>query len=566
MPTAGTITVKETLDLLDGDFKGLSEGVAHGAYAFWLGSGISRERVVGLDGVLKKLIEFLRTQVTAASDCRFRKALDQILGMASLSAEERKGIDYANPISKWPCGRDLLNRLWNQYSKVLSVELPNEGLDYLLWVGLDFKNTFASQSADVEHLAIGMLALEGAVTELATANWDGLLEAAMTELGHDDSFYRITVTGDDLRGPATAARLYKFHGCALRAIEFEDQYRPLLVARSAQITAWMANDTYKITRNQLEALVQRARTLMIGMSAQDENIKNLFGQANAQKGWKWTDAPTPIVFSAQELGGDQKDLLNVAYGTDYEPNRVNIAAQACLQAYAKPLLLALLLNVLGRKLQVLASDIVAPGLDASAHARIADGITELRDKAAVGAEIDRHNFVKQLAGSVARTRHQLQNGLSPAGTPVYFPLDVQPAHLMKGKLALYSSGMREAAAALGLIGLETKAAVWTPAVDASTEVRSGALRIVTPTAEARVFFAANDETITSLMDCGAFSEDDSDVVVICAKRVTERQPRSPRARLRGGKITPRLIAFGPLLAKASDMDVLRKEFRNEVGL
>ena len=35
----------------------------------------------------------------------------------------------------------------------------------------------------------------------------------------------------------------------------------------------MSNDTFKIVRDQLRALVQRSRTLMIGMSAQDVNIQ-----------------------------------------------------------------------------------------------------------------------------------------------------------------------------------------------------------------------------------------------------------------------------------------------------
>jgi hypothetical protein len=291
-------------------------------------------------------------------------------------------IDLGQPSSTWASLPDLLGRLWNQYSDVLSVEIGSKPLDYLLWVGLDFANTFATQDADAEHLAIGMLALEGAVTNLATSNWDGLLEAAMEELGYPDSFFRITVTGEDRRGPATAAVLYKFHGCALRAIEDEDRYRPLVVARSAQVTAWMSSTTFKIVRDQLEALIQRSRTLMIGMSAQDENIKNLFGQVGAQKGWKWTDEPTPIVFSAEELGDDQKNLLIVAYGDDYEPNREVICEVARLQAYAKPLLLALLLNVLATKLQVLASDVTAPGLDRSARTSIADGITHLRNRVA----------------------------------------------------------------------------------------------------------------------------------------------------------------------------------------
>ena len=47
VPTAATITMKETLDLLDGPYLAVSEGVTEGRYAFWLGSGISRERVIG---------------------------------------------------------------------------------------------------------------------------------------------------------------------------------------------------------------------------------------------------------------------------------------------------------------------------------------------------------------------------------------------------------------------------------------------------------------------------------------------------------------------------------------
>lgn len=566
MPTAGTITVKETLDLLDGAFQGLSDSIAQGGYAFWLGSGISRERVVGLDGVLEKLIDFLRTHTTADPACPYGKALEKILGMASPSADERKEIDLARPVATWACRKALLGRLWNQYSKVLSVEVPPESLDYLLWVGVDFRNTFSNQNPDAEHLAIGMLALEGTVTELATANWDGLLEGAMKALGHSDTFYRVTVTGDDLRGAAAAAKLYKFHGCALRAIEDEGKYRPLLVARSAQITSWMGNDTFKITRDQLEALIQRARTLMIGLSAQDENIKNLFGQVNAHKGWNWKDEPAPIVFSANELGDDQKDLLSVAYGKEYEANREAIWKSACLQAYAKPLLLALLLNVLTTKAKILASDIVAPGLGDDGHARIAHGLTHLRDRAAQGADDDRLMFAKGLAGGLARARHQLQNGSSPAGLAAYFPVDEQPAHLMKGKLGLASTGQREAAAAMGLIGLECEATAWAPGVDDPAEIRSGALRVSSATAEARIFFAANDDNITSLMECGAFDEDDDDVVVICSRRVTERQQRNPRSRLRSGKIAPRLIAFGPMLAGAPSLAGLREAFRDEVGL
>lgn len=567
MPTAASISIAETLSLLDGQYSGVGEGVAKGSYAFWLGSGISRDRVIGLDGVLAKLLEFLRLNATPAIDCKYGLALAKITDLAAPSDEERADIDLTQPASNWPCLPNLLKRLWNQYSAVLSVEIAGERLDHLLWVGLDFPNTFGAQPADAEHLAIGMLALEGTVTELATANWDGLLEAAMHELGHDETFYRITVTGEDLRNPAAAAILYKFHGCALRAIASENNYRPLLVARSAQITGWKSNDTFKIVRDQLGALVQRSRTLMIGMSAQDENIKHLFATANAHKGWKWTDKPTPIVFSAQDLGDHQKDLLNVAYGeADYEAHRDEICKEARLQAYGKPLLLALVLNMLAAKLEVLASDVEAPSLDGGAQATIASGIRHLRDRVAAADDGDRLALAKSIASGVARARHQLQNGTSDPGTQQYFPLDGEPAPRMKNKLALKASGQREAAVALGLIGLDEHAASWESSIDDPAAPQSGALRLTSPNGSARVFLAANDDVITSLLECGAFDENDGDAVVICSGRVAGRQQRSPSGDRRDGSTAPRYVALRPMLNDAGDIDDLRDRFRGEIAL
>jgi len=567
LPTALTISVKETLDLLDGSFLGVSRGFVEGQYALWLGSGISRDRVIGLDGVLAKLIEFLRANATADADCAYRKALEEVVSMAKPSPEENAAIDFSQPAINWPCLPSLLTRLWKQYADVLSVEVGTEKLDYLLWVGLDFSSTFASQDPDAEHLAIGMLALEGVITDLATANWDGLLEAGMRELGWDEKFYRITVTGQDLRGPAAAAVLYKFHGCALRAIEHEDDYRPLLIARAAQITGWMSNGTFRVVRDQLRALAQRSRTLMIGMSAQDKNIQHLFGQVGAQQGWKWTDQPTPIVFSAQELGTDQKDVLNVAYGQEvYEHNRIAICEAACLPAYGKPLLLGLLLTALAAKLQTLASDVHAPALDAAAHQAIASGIKRLRDRVAEAGNGDRLDLAKRIAAGLARGRFQVENGVSLPGTLPYFPIDSRPPHQMKGMPRTVATGLREAAAALGLIGLADLAVEWTASVDDPTDSRSGALRLTSSNATARVFFAANDENITSLMDYGAFDEDDPDVVVICSRKVSDRQQRSPKARLRGGKVGPRYLAFGPMAADAGSLADLQYNFRSEISV
>jgi hypothetical protein len=56
IPNAATISIADTLKLLDEDFKELAVGVAKGEYALWLGSGISRERVPGLRIVVRRLL------------------------------------------------------------------------------------------------------------------------------------------------------------------------------------------------------------------------------------------------------------------------------------------------------------------------------------------------------------------------------------------------------------------------------------------------------------------------------------------------------------------------------
>ena len=57
-PNAGTISILETLNLLDGSFNSFAKGVAEGKYAFWLGSGISRERFPMLPDLIEKVLEW----------------------------------------------------------------------------------------------------------------------------------------------------------------------------------------------------------------------------------------------------------------------------------------------------------------------------------------------------------------------------------------------------------------------------------------------------------------------------------------------------------------------------
>lgn len=517
MPTAKTITIAETIDLLDGPLSSFSEGFQAGLYALWLGSGISRERVVGLDGVLAKLLENLRLRITGA-DCEHHRAFNRILGFAELSADEMAHIDLNQTVASWPIHAVLIDRLWDKYSKVLGTEVQGQPFDYLLWDVLDFPTTFAAQKADAEHLTIAMLVLEGVVSDLATANWDGLLEAAMVELGRPNETFRVAVTGGDLHGPPGIGTLYKFHGCANRAIENEAVYRPLLVAREAAITHWAQNQRFTQIREQLRALIARSRTLMIGLSGQDTNIQQLFG-AN---GWVWNSVPVPIVFAAQDLSDGQKSILEGAYQGDYEANRDQIRADATLPAFGKPLLLGLLLSTLFGKLVACVGLLTSPVVGVAGKQTLVEGLKALERAAARAGNADRYECARTIARLIGRVSEQFLGGPGSAGHRPYMPLSSQPAHLMQHDPAIGFSGRPEAAAALGLIGQGLAADRWSVAVDDPEQPTSGALRLIAPAAGARVFFAANDENINQLVASGAFDEEDSDVVVICSRKVTPR--------------------------------------------
>ena len=99
--------------------------------------------------------------------------------------------------------------------------------------------TYANPSTtpDAEHLCIALLVAEGVASDIASANWDGLLEKAVSELGNGAAL-TVIVRPEDTRGAQARSRLYKFHGCAVRARDDAPNYRNKLVARHQQINRW----------------------------------------------------------------------------------------------------------------------------------------------------------------------------------------------------------------------------------------------------------------------------------------------------------------------------------------
>jgi len=571
MPTAFTITVRETLDLLDGPFAGLAEGVAQGQYAFWLGSGISRDRVDDLKGVVERVLTHLRDRIDPGNGaCAYRAALEEALDLAHLSPADRAQVDVARPIDEWPVRATVLVNLTREYSRLLDIRVAGHAeADYLLWDVVNVPVTFAPAHAipDCEHFCLAILLLEGVVADIPTANWDGLIEAAVDQLTDAaGTSLRVCVIPDDFREPPLLGRLLKFHGCAVRAGADAGTYRPLLIARYSQIIGWPHNNDYDLMRLQLVNLAATKRTLMIGLSAQDVNIQSMFGEARALMTWTWPCDPPAHIFAENALGQDQRTILRVVYRADYDVNVAAIESSALFQAYAKPALIGLVLHVLGKKLCVFARNVEAPHLSAPERAALGQGIIGLRNKVSVRAEPERLTFIMALLRAWTQAMSLFQTG-NPAGSVRYKALSGAPAHRIPADANLATSGVRELAAALAVMGLGDHAGNWNVEGTDPVDPRTGALRLVSGPSTTRVFFAANDRAGVQLEINSLVAPGDTDALVIHSTSPVPKMARSPLAAPgRTGHTGLRNVGMAELLREATSSANLLERFREEAVL
>ena len=550
----------------------MATAVSRGQYAFWLGSGISRDRVADLRQVIRRVLVHLHERIDAANPaCRYRRALNEALQFAQLSPDERAALDTTRPVGDWPILDTILQRLASNYARLLDVRVAGEPPDYLLWEAVDVVTTFAPAHAepDCEHLCVGMLAIEGVLPEVATANWDGLIEAGVEELtGGLVEVLRVCVRPDDFRGLRLRTRLLKFHGCAVRARLDPANYRPLIVARLSQITGWPHNPDFAVMRDQLATLAITQPTLMIGLSAQDTNIQDIFAAAQARMQWPWPSVPPAQVFAEDAIGQDQRNVLRCVYRDAYDVNTAAIEASALLRAYAKPLLVALVLYVVCAKLGAFVALAEAPHLSQAEREDIQQGIRLLRNRVGAAADGNRLDFIRSLVRALSRGLAVFREGRPPAAdSTVYAAIGLSPLHQIGGDPDLATSGMRECAAAIGLFGLGDMPNGWALDFGRSPNGKDGVLTAGPAGHRARIYFAANTESALQLEIGGIVSDADGDAVVVHSTAHVPRQARSPRVPPgRTGRPSPRHVNMRDLLRESATLADLQHRFREEAAL
>ena len=573
-PTAADISVTQALALLDGPFAELAQGVAERRYALWLGSGISRGRVDDLKAVINRVLTYLHANANFGNpDCTYVRALDEAIGLAQLSDEERAAFDPTQPIADWALLPTIVDRLRNSYARLLDIRIDDHPADHLLWDVVDVAGTFAGAALepDCEHLCAALLIIEGGFANIASANWDGLIELAVDELsGGAGDILRVCVRDGDFRKPALRARLMKFQGCAVRARDDPANYRALLVGLQSQIVAWREDQGVAVMRQTLINLTTVSPTLMIGLSAQDANIQAVFVKGQATMAWDWPSDPPAYVFAEEVLGPDQTTLLKCVYRDAYDANRQAIETGAQIRAFAKPLLTALVLHFLWRKLSVFLQSAPAPHLQPPDFDGLAAALLHLRDRVASLAEPDRLAFIRAFIQETGRALSLFREGrLIEPGAPAYRPLGIEPVNQIAGDPSLVTSGLPELAVALGLLGVGEAEGEWTIARADPAQPTSGALQ-VKPTGGVvaqRLFFVANTEVALQLKLSGLVRDDEPDVVIVYSTAPAPRQPRSPRlAPGRTGARATREVGIRSLLSDSSSLVELKTRFREEAVL
>lgn len=570
-PKAETISITEVLALLDGEFRDFAKGVADGRYAFWLGSGISLFRFPGLKDLVVKVLEYLRSRVDPRKDdCPFKVGLDRALNLANLSDAEKARIEIGVAAKDWPVIGLLRDRLSGQYAAFLNIDIDGQPLDLLVWEGVDVAGTYGDDAIapDAEHYAIALLIKEGLVSDLPSANWDGLIEKSVGELGSVQDELKVCVRSEDLQAPDRRATLIKFHGCAIRARGDDATYREYLVGAQRQIDSWGKPDSN--TRGIAQYLVTVATTkptLMMGFSAQDANIRTVFGLAKATQTWPWPGELPAYVMAEETIGEAQRALLSNVYNDKFDGgDRAAIVKSAHIQVYAKPLLTALILWTGASKLQR-AARLGDFDLTNELADWVDEGILTLRDHAAAANDGDHLGFVRGLIEGVTRTKRISLSGKSDPGLSRYEPLTQVPIGRMVQDLETETNGLAETAIIAATLAKGVEAGAWSLGPPETSDNGAGTATLSAGARTERIFVLAKPEAEIALYASEAVLEEDDDVVLIHARPTQERLQRSSsRAPGRTGDVGPRKVIMANLISETATPAELMNRFRLELGL
>ena len=578
-PTADRISVREVLAKFEAEFATVAQAVENAEFALWVGSGISRN-APRLGDVIEQALEFLRARaVQPATADIYRPALEEALTLAEMDLADLSS-QFLTPFVDWPQRNAIIDKLWNNYSRVLDIRIRDEPADFILWEAVDIRAAFADPAPPAaEHLCIAILILEGAVGTIVSANWDSFIEAAFAKLSPGgNGVLQVAVGPDQLRGAAGRTRLLKFHGCVVCAAEDPDTFREYLTGSHTQITEWTDKPNFTAMRNAMVNVATNEKSLVVGLSIQDNNLQSIFSIAKQANPWPWPCSPDAPghVFCQDVIGKGQSDVLKIVYGEAYNGNVDAIHAGTHLRVWGEQVLLALVLKLTADKLIRLMELALEDANKASMTTEFGALLTDLRDQIADLAIGDRTAFTNAAISSWSRLLSLFRGGTLAADLEAYEVVSSSVPNNLAADQNAQANGLGRLGVALSLLQHGRAAALWELAPTAALDATAGALtaRGNWPGAPDRPLFLVKSATqAIRLKRNGAFANDNA--IVVHADDAWHRMAgggagtgvRCPRgAPGRTGRIRTTHVSLGSLIETCDDADAVKGRFVAEMAL
>lgn len=581
-PTANEISVREVLDRLEAEFAPVAQAVENGEFALWVGSGISRQ-APNLGKLIERAFDYLRQRANnPATGADFTPALEEALTLAEIDPAGVRS-RYGEPLAAWPEHDDIIDRLWDKYSRVLDIRVPGKDADFVLWDAIDIRAEFGHPAPPAaEHLAIAVLILEGAVQQIASANWDGFIEAAVARLsGAVPGVMQVVVDPDQLRGPAAKAKLLKFHGCIIHATKEPLIFRQYLTGSYTQIMDWPETAAFAAMRNAIVGLATTHKTLVLGLSIQDNNLQTIFARAKAVHAWPWPCAPNAPahIFCEDRIQLGQRDVLRLVYGDAYNNDPVALHDATLLRAWGEQALIALVLKLLCEKL----SRLMELGLTASGQQPMAAALgtalkalrNDLADHAVVPTgERNRTAFANQAIERWSRMLSLFRRGALPDDKDAYEALSTSTPNLLAADQNAVAMGLGSLGVMLALLQIGRADGSWTltPASDDTVIAGAFTAQATRAGAAARpLFLVKSAADAIALQSKGAFANDNAIVVHaddawhrMVGSGVSARRVRTAPGRT--GRVGNTHVSIADLLSRSTDAAELQSAFVAEIML
>ena len=580
--TASEITVREILAKFEAEFASVANAVENGEFAFWVGSGISRQ-APNLGNLIERAFDYIRERaIDPATEAAYMPALEEALGLAEVEPATVH-VRYGQPLATWPEHGTIINRLWNKYSRVLDMRIAGTSPDFILWDAIDIRQAFADPSPPAaEHLCIAILILEGAVKNIASGNWDGFIEAAVDRLSNGvPGVMQVVVDPDQLRGPPGRARLLKFHGCIVHASREPLIFRRFLTGSHTQILDWPEKPEFAAMCNEVVGLATTQKTLVLGLSIQDHNLQTLFTRAKAVHAWPWPSAPAAPahVFCEDKIQQGQRDVLRLSYGDAYNNDPAAVHEATLLRAWAEKVLIGLVLKLLANKLtRLMELSLTSLGKDLFAYA-LDLSLKELRNHISDLAlpspgQHSRTNFVMSAITLWSRILSVFRTGALPANPQAYQTLCNSTPNLIPNDENAQAMGLGQLAVALSLLQHGRTAGLWELRQPVSDDLASGAItaRALRPDGVDRPLFVVKSATeAITLKSIGALANDNAIVVhadstwhQMVGGGVSPRRVRGAPGRT--GRTRETHVSLGNLLTHCADAAALQRDFIAEMML